>query len=126
MLSEKLSFSRSPGAKILQGCVVAIDSGGCCRPYAPSRGLSLPPPFLPFLCYEHLSRCLLSSASPSPYLSLIPLNVISSHLSRYFSFARSNLFSESEIRSPGRLSSILKGLKLPAQFPDRFRARSNY
>lgn len=114
VLPEKLSFSRSLGAKILQGCVVAIDSGGCCRPYAPSRSLS--PSFHPlsFPCYEHLSRCLLSSAPSLPYLSLSL-----SHSSKCYLFPSLALFlfcpqqSLLRIRNPESRSPLLypKGVK---------------
>lgn len=78
----KLYSLRPPGAKILQGCVVAIDSVPSLRTLAvflyPAPSMSL---------------VVFSSAPPSTYFSLAPLS-LSSSISRAASLPRSSLISE--------------------------------
>lgn len=94
----------SPSAKILQGCVVAIDSGGCCRSYASSLFL-LPPPFFSLLQASLSLPPLLVVSLPRPSNSSV------SSVSRAVSLPRTWSV---------QVASTPKGLKLPAQFPRSF------
>jgi len=117
MLSEASDSLRPPGAKILQRCVVAIDSGDCAALTHP-RGLSLP-------CSKHVARYLFLSSSLGTFL-LHPYLSLSSSIFRAASLPRSSLISEisQSLLLTASAYTDPKGLKL---FPTSscFRVRSN-